>query len=123
MHKIPPNYEKSDQHDMEVLCVKDVAEFLKISQAWVYKNYKLIGGVKIGGSVRFPSRKEMYERLFQQKTEMVGVLFPSQQTALHQGRVQNQERGISRRSRKKKGGQTTATASDRANRHGLLNAL
>ena len=108
---------------MEILCVKDVAEFFKISRAWVYKNYELIGGVKIGGSVRFPSRKERYERLFQQKKGMVGVLLPPQETTLHQGRIQNQKGCSGIRSREKKGGKGAETAKTRDNRHGLLGTV
>lgn len=118
-----PCFENLEPHDIEILCVKDVAEFLKISPSWVYKNYQLLGGVKIGGSVRFPSRKEMYERLFQQKKRVVGVLLSSQETALYKGRIQNEERSFSPRGREKKGGEGTESIDNRINRHGLLNAL
>jgi hypothetical protein len=91
------------------MCVKDVAKFLKKSQSWVYKNFEILGGVKVGGSVLFPSKEKIYERLFQQEKEVVRVLLPVQKTAVHGGRVQEE-----------KGSKETAKPEDRRNRHGLF---
>ena len=55
---------------LEVLSVTDVADFLGKSSSWVYKNWKEIGGVKLGGSLLFPSKEILYERLFEQKQEV-----------------------------------------------------
>ncbi len=38
------------------LTVAEVADLLAVSRNWVYQNRKKLGGVKLGGSVRFPSR-------------------------------------------------------------------
>jgi hypothetical protein len=38
---------------MEILTVKEVAKTLKSSQAFVYKHYKDLGGLKISGIIRF----------------------------------------------------------------------
>ena len=120
MTQQPPPFKKTEADGIEILCVKDVAEYLKKSPSWVYKNFKLLGGAKIGGSVFFPPKEKIYERLFQQTEEMVGVLFPVQKAPLHGGRIQNQERSGGRRSRTEKGGETAAEAEARKNRHGLF---
>ena len=108
---------------MHVLCVKDVAEFLNKSRSWVYEHVEALGGVKIGGSVFFPPKERIYERLFQQTEEMVGVLFPPPKTDPHRGWIQDQERSSGRRGRKKKGGETAAQAKARKNRHGLFDPV
>ena len=119
MQSQPPHFQKSDTHVIEVMCVKDVAKFLKRSASWVYKNYQELGGVKVGGSVLFPAKEKIYERLFQQKEEMVGVLLPLQKTALHQSRISKKKGCSGSRGRKKKGDQKTKENTGR-NRHGLL---
>jgi len=114
-----PYFQNSETHAIEIMRVKDVAKFLKRSPSWVYKNFDKLGGVKIGGSVLFPSRKEIYERLFKPPEEMVRVLLPVQKTALHRGRIQEEKgcpgSGSREEKRTKKSKEKT-----RGNRHGLL---
>ena len=49
-----------DDFDVDTKPVKDimtpeeVAQFLRKSLSWVYKNWRLLGGVKLGGSILFP---------------------------------------------------------------------
>ncbi len=43
---------------------EEVARFLRRSLSWVYKNSKALGGVKLGGSLLFPGKEDIYERLF-----------------------------------------------------------
>ena len=119
MQSQPLYFQKSDTHVIEVMCVKDVAKFLKRSSSWVYKNFQELGGVKVGGSVLFPAKEKIYERLFQQKEEMVGVLLPVQKTALHQSRIPKEKGCSGSRGRKKKGDQKTKEDT-RTNRHGLF---
>lgn len=116
-----PYFQNSNTHAIEVMCVKDVAGFLKRSNSWVYKNHKELGGVKIGGSVLFPSRKEIYERLFKQETEMVRVLLPVQKETVHKGRFQKEKGGPGSRGRKEK--RSKETKENGINRHGLLGVV
>lgn len=44
------------------LTVPQVAKVLQVSTDWVYKNYKQLGGVKIGGIIRFIDN-EIVERI------------------------------------------------------------
>ncbi|MDP3696141.1 MAG: hypothetical protein Q8R42_08515 [Desulfocapsaceae bacterium] len=50
--------------DSELLKPVDIAKLFSQSLAWVSKNYKKIGGIKIGGRVFFPPKEMIYERLF-----------------------------------------------------------
>ena len=50
--------------DINILTPECVAQLLKVSVSWVYKNQKMLGGRKLGGILRFPSKEELYERLF-----------------------------------------------------------
>lgn len=42
----------------------DIADLFNQSLAWVSKNYKKLGGIKIGGRMFFPPKEKLYERLF-----------------------------------------------------------
>lgn len=114
-----PHFQNSNSHGIEVMCVKDVAAFLKRSQSWVYKNFEQLGGVKIGGSVLFPSKEKIYERLFQQQERMVGVFLPSQKETVHGSRIPEEKGRPGSRGRKKKGCKTAKEGTG-DNRHGLL---
>jgi hypothetical protein len=46
---------------------EDVALFLRKSVSWIYKHWRELGGVKIGGSIFFPEKETLYERLFCRK--------------------------------------------------------
>ncbi len=117
----PNNFKNSNIHDNDVLCVKDVASFLKVSPSWLYKHYQEVGGVKIGGSYRFPSKEAIYERLFGQKEGRLAVLLPISKEGLQQGRVQEKEGCPGSRSRKKEGVKAIDNRPEKgANRHGLL---
>jgi len=43
---------------------EEVAQFLHKSPSWVYKNWQLLGGVKLRGSLFFPNKEDLYEHLF-----------------------------------------------------------
>jgi hypothetical protein len=77
-----------------ILTIDDVAEFLQVSKSWVYQNYHHIGGVKLGnkekGLIRFPSREEIYGRLFH-KGEGVAVPLQVQQDQIYEGMVPNKK--------------------------------
>ncbi|MGM0642391.1 MAG: hypothetical protein ACQETC_01325 [Thermodesulfobacteriota bacterium] len=118
-----PDFQKKEQHDMEILCVKEVARFIKRSKSWVYQNYEKLGGVNVGSSLFFPSKEEIYERLFQQKKGVVGVLFPPQQNALHRSGIQAEKTCSGSGGGQKEGGKTAAAGQSGENRHGLLDVI
>ena len=47
-----------------IMTVEEVAQFLHMSPSWVYKNWQLLGGVKLRGSLFFPRKENLYERIF-----------------------------------------------------------
>ncbi len=122
MKEITSNsFKKPNTHAIDVMCIKDVAGFLKVSTSWLYKHYQEVGGVKIGGSYRFPSKEAIYERLFGQEEGMVGVFLPISKEGLQQGRVQEKERCSGSRGRKKERVKTIDNRPrEGTNRHGLL---
>jgi len=106
---------------IEFLCVAEVAKLLKRSTAWVSRHHREIGGVKIAGSILFPSAKEIYERIFQQKQGVVGVRLPTQPEKTQTIRVQDKERSSRKRSRREK--DSKESSSREANRHGILDVV
>ncbi len=55
------------KHD--ILTPEEVAQYLRISTSWVYKNWQALGGRKLGGSLFFPRKEDLYERLFCKRQE------------------------------------------------------
>ena len=55
----------------KALTVKDVSRLLGVSRSWVYANVHLLGGVKLGGSLRFFENKivEVLENALQKSKE------------------------------------------------------
>ena len=47
-----------------IMAAEEVAQFLRKSVSWVYKNSGLLGGRKLGGSLFFPTKEDLYEHLF-----------------------------------------------------------
>jgi hypothetical protein len=43
---------------------EETALFLLKSISWVYKNWQELDGRKLGGSLFFPRKEDLYERLF-----------------------------------------------------------
>jgi len=103
----------------EIMTPEEVAQFLRKSLSWVYKNWQTLGGVKRGGSLFFPSQEDLYERLFQEGQRVAIRLHAKGQEA-HPSLVQNQNRGQTGRNRKKKGGARATDEGGDPNRHGLL---
>lgn len=101
--------------------VEEIAKYFRKSQSWVYKNWKILGGRKLGGSLVFPSLEDLYERLFFKKEEKVAVRVHRERNTAHGNLAQNKNRGEERRTRKKGGDQESEAYCDDPNRHGLLN--
>jgi len=47
-----------------ILTVKDLVNCMPVSETWVYKHWPELGGVKLGGSIFFPSKEIVYEHIF-----------------------------------------------------------
>jgi predicted DNA-binding transcriptional regulator AlpA len=62
--------------EYEILTPEEVARFLKKSTSWIYKNWQELGGRKLGGSLFFPRKEELYEHIFHQRERMEVRLHP-----------------------------------------------
>ncbi len=94
----------------EIMTPEEVAQFLRKSTSWVYKHCQELGGVKLGGSIFFPKKEELYERLFG-KRQRVEVRLHPERSEVHSGMVQHQKTG--KRGRGKKAGRTPEATADR----------
>ena len=99
--------------EYSILTPEEVAKFLHKSVSWVYKHSEELGGRKLGGSLFFPRKEELYEHLFP-KRERMEVRFHPNSKQVHKIRIQNKNRG-----QKKVGGRKPKNRDD-PNRHGLL---
>ncbi len=105
--------------EVGIMTAEEVAQLLAKSTSWVYKHWQLLGGVKLGGSLFFPTMEDLYERLFN-KGQRVAVRLHTEEREVHPSLVQNQNRGQKGRSRQEKGGTESAERNSDPNRHGLL---
>ena len=71
---------------------EEVALYLRKSTSWVYKNWKILGGRKLGGSLFFPKKEDLYERIFGKRKGVEVRLHPEGDQA-HGSLVQNKNRG------------------------------
>ena len=60
----------------DILTVEEAALYLRKSPSWVYKNWQVLGGRKLGGSLFFPRKEELYERLFGKGQGVGGTTSP-----------------------------------------------
>jgi hypothetical protein len=103
----------------EIMTVEETAHFLRKSPTWVYRHAEELGGRKLGGSLFFPSKEDLYEHLFCRR-EGVEVRIRTQKSSIHQSRIQKEKRGQSSRGRKTKGVKKSKHDPNAANRHGLF---
>ena len=108
------------EHD--ILTPEETARYLRKSTSWVYKNWKILGGRKLGGSLFFPKKEDLYEYLFCKRQGVALRLHPKGDQT-HQGLVQTKT-GRPKSGDIKKGENTKPGIDDRdagdANRHGIL---
>lgn len=110
--------EKPSHPDM--MNVEEVANYLRKSQSWVYKNWKIIGGRKLGGSLIFPSKEDLYERVLFSKEKRMEVRVHRERNKVHGNLVQNENRGERRGIQEKGGGKQSKTSIGDPNRHGIF---
>ena len=96
--------------NLDILTPEEVALYLRKSTSWVYKHWQELGGRKLGGSLFFPGKEDLYERLFCQRKGVEVRLHPERNQA-HGGLVQHQKRGPKGRS-KTKGGDSKPETGD-----------
>jgi len=102
-----------------IMTVEEVAQLFAKSESWVYKHWQELGGVKLGGSLFFPSKEDLYECLFN-KGQRVAIRLHNERGQIHPNLVQNQNEGQTGRSRQKKGDIRTTEGNSDPNRHELL---
>lgn len=102
-----------------ILTPEEVAEFLQKSVSWVYKHRKELGGTKLGGSVFFPCKEDLYERIFN-KERKVAVQLQRERPEVQQIRLQDKKGGKARRGKDAGRAGKPSTSNGDANRHGLL---
>jgi hypothetical protein len=103
----------------DIMTPEEVALFLRKSTSWVYKNWQELGGRKLGGSLMFPGKEDLYERLFCQG-KGVEIRLHLRKDQVHGSLVQNENQGQTSRSKKKGGDTKSKTGDGRPNRYGLL---
>ena len=103
-----------------ILTPEETAQYLRKSLSWVYKNAEILGGRKLGGSLFFPAKEDLYERIFSKK-EGVEVRLHTKRNQVHGSLVQNKNRGQTGGSKKKGGNKESETGTGDPNRYGLLN--
>jgi len=103
----------------EIMTVEEVAQYLRKSTSWVYKNWQALGGRKLGGSLFFGTKGELHEHLFGEWKGLEIRLQPGGNQT-HEGLVQTKTGRPKSGHRKKKGTKKSGTVSSDANRHGLL---
>ena len=110
------NIDTTEKHS--ILTPEEVAKFLHKSVSWVYKHSEELGGRKLGGSLFFPRKEELYEHLFSTR-EGMEVRFHPDSKQVHKIRLQNKNIG-KKSNGQKKGGNKKLKNRDDPNRHGLL---
>ena len=115
------NKQKIDnQNQSEIMTPEEVARFLHKSVSWVYKHWKILGARKLGGSIFFPGKENLYERIFCEGQKMVEVRFCPEKDQMHAGRIQNKNPGQKSRSKKKGGDKQSKDRDGDSNRHNLF---
>jgi hypothetical protein len=112
------------QSPTDIMTPEEVALFLRKSPSWVYKHWRELGGRKLGGSLFFPTKEDLYELLFRQGKGVESGLHPHGDQ-VHADLVQIKER-CKKGSRKSQGGgkepEATEPYGSDPNRHALLGA-
>lgn len=100
--------------------IEETARFFRKSKSWVYKNWEILGGMKLGGSLIFPVEEDLYERLFCKREGLVEVRLHHQRKPVYRSLLQVKKRGSESRGGKKGGNNKSAITTNDPNRHGLL---
>jgi hypothetical protein len=104
-----------------IMTPDEVAEFLRKSASWVYLHWQELGGVKLGGSIFFPRKEDLYELLFGKRQGVALRLHP-ERPKIHRSLVQDKKGGNPGRSKKKGRIEETQDSFGNSDRHGLFGA-
>jgi hypothetical protein len=102
------------------MTVEETAQFLQKSSSWVYKHKKKLGGRKLGGSLFFPKKEDLYERILFKGKKAVSVRVHREGNKIHGNLVQTENGSKRSRGQKKGGNQKSETTDDNPNRHDLF---
>jgi hypothetical protein len=105
--------------EKHIMNPEEAAQYLHKSLSWVYKNADMLGGRKLGGSLFFPAKEDLYEHIFC-KGKGVEVRLHPKGNQVYGNLVQNKNRGQSIRGRKKKGVKEPQIGAEDPNRYGLF---
>jgi hypothetical protein len=109
-----------DNHNLYgIMTPEEVALYLHKSVSWVYKNWKILGGRKLRGSLIFPNKGDLYEHLFYKREKLEVRLHPPR-SQVHRHLVRKQDQGQTGRSKKKGGDSKSEAGEGDPNRHGIL---
>lgn len=103
-----------------MMTIEEVAEYLHKSPSWVYKNWRILGGKKLGGSLFFPAKEELYERILFKKQKKVEIRLHQKRNQVHGNLVGDKRSGKGSRVQKKGGTEEPETGGNDPNRHKLL---
>jgi len=106
---------------LKVLTPQDVADFLKVSISWVYKNADMLGVVRVKGVLRFPTREVIYERLFGAGNKDLAIQLCDERDSVQRIRLQDND-GCAACGGECTQGLAEPAGKAAANRHGLLGA-
>jgi hypothetical protein len=104
MADLPHQFDSGSSHD--IMIPEEVAQYLHKSLSWVYKNWELLGGRKLRGSLFFPAKEDLYECLFN-TGERVEVRLHQPRSQVHKHLVPNKNRSQTSRGTKKGGDKKT----------------
>jgi hypothetical protein len=102
---------------LKIMTPEEVAAFCQKSTSWVYAHWEELGGVKLGGSLMFPNKEDLYELLFH-KRQGLALRFYAERKTKHGDVVQNKKGG--KKSRRGKTEGVEQTSGHDPNRHGIL---
>jgi len=111
--------EIDSQKKFDIMTPEEIAHYLHKSVSWVYKNWQVLGGRKLRGSLFFPNKEDLYERLFHTE-EGVEVRLHPEGNQVHGVMVRNKSQGQTGRNKKKGGDITPEAGEGDTNRHGIL---
>jgi hypothetical protein len=114
--------EVDNVHDSAIGSPEDIAQFFRKSVSWVYKHWRELGGVKIGGSIFFPNKETLNEYIFG-KWKGVEVRLHPEEAEVYGPVVSNQKRSQTSGGKKKGGNiksQPGYEGNNNPNRHNLF---
>lgn len=121
--KVPEKGELGIQDPYGITQIEEVAAMFRRSIGWVYRHWREVGGQKVGGSLFFPGKREIHDRVFSEVQEELEVRLHPKRRTVHRGRVFDKIGGKKSRGCEEGGTEKSARNSaggNHPNRHGLI---